>query len=338
MTAEELEVAKKQQQAERQAGMDARRGTFQKKKPGALMIDQFGNEEKKRRAIDIGVSDMVLPPITRKTIATYRILGTDQINVSTGQPVDPIDVLIPGTYMFYDPGQKDLTRRNVLMKNTSRPEIKTDKLSGKQIIDDDMIDYILFVKGVIRVDVEKQYRLYVFLELYPLNKSNPRRNISLNPLFERVDLNMSRSIAFKHAEQDLAYEAESEVMKMQDKDSIVAYATSAGVPTMENGKPRPISVMKMDLRVFARSNPKGFFSLGSNLKSAIKMNVLDALAWGLIETDPSRKAFVNSVTDEKSLHVWGVQEDPTDSYVNFLASPEGQEQYEALKNMVEYWK
>lgn len=68
------------------------------------------------------------------------------------------------------------------------------------------------------------------------------------------------------------------------------------------------------------------------------MQVLDALSWGLIEVDPARKSFVNAVTDEKSLHTYGVQEDPVDSYVNFLSTPEGQDQYESLRNMVEYWK
>jgi hypothetical protein len=334
MTAEELAEVKEEQRLEQ----ESKRGTFEKKKPGARMIDQFGKIEKRNRAIDIGISDMVLPPITRKTIATYRILGTDQINVSTGQPVEPIDVLIPGTYMFYDRGQTDLTKRNVMMKNTSRPQINKDKASGKNFIDDDLIEDILFVKGVMRVDVEKQYRLYVFLELYPLNKSNRYRNEAVNPLFERIDINVNRSTAFTLAAQDLAYEAETDVIKLEDKDQIRAMATSAGVPTMENGNPRPIAVIKADLRVYARSNPKGFFSIGGgNLKAAIKMQVLDAVSLGLIDVDASRRSFVNPVTSEKSLHVWQVQEDPTDSYVNFLASPEGKDQYESIKNMIDYW-
>lgn len=313
-------------------------GLFTPKKRGSRMIDRYGKLEKKRRAIDIGISDLLLPPVTRKSIATYRILGTDQINISTKEPVEPVDVMLPGTYMLYDPGQGDFDKRNILFKNLSRPDIRLDKQSGKQFIDDDLINDLIFVRGVLRVDPEKQYRTYVFLELHPLNKTNNHRNKAVTPIFERIDLNNSRNIAFKMAEQDLAFEAEAEVRAMTEIDKVRGYATSAGIETMENGKPRAITAVKADLRVYARNNPKGFFSLGNNVKAAIKMNVLDAISWGLIEVDPLRKSFVNQVTDEKTLHTYGVQEDPVDSYVNFLATEEGKEQYEALVNMVEYWK
>lgn len=311
---------------------------FEKKKPGAKMIDQFGNLEKRRRKVDFfGVSDICLPPVTRKTIATYRMLGMDQIDRSTNQPVEPVDVLLPGSYVFYDRGEQDLTNKSKFIKNLSRPEIKKDTLTGKQIIDDDLIQEIMFIRGVLRVDTDKQPNLYFFIELHPLNKSNPNRNFDVNPMFERIDLNQTRSMAFKLAEQDLAFEAEDAVRKMEKSADVIGYATSGGVPTMENGKPRAITAIKSDLRVRARNNPKWFFSLGNNLKAGVRLNVLDALHWGLIENDVSRKVFHNPVSGG-SIHTWLVGEDPVESLVNFYVTEEGQEQYNALVNMVEYWK
>src|SRR5690606_6070149 len=125
------------------------------------------------------------------------------------------------------------------------------------------------------------------------------------PLFERVDLQTTKSLARTEASLDLAFEAEAEVRAMKDSDQIVAYATNAGIPVAN----RPPSEIKLDLRTWARNNPMEFFSRGGDLKTSIKMKVLDALQWGIIEIDPTKKQIRTSVTNEP-LHVYHVGEDP----------------------------
>lgn len=314
-----------------------------KGKVGARVIDQFGKEEKKRRALDLGLSDFVLPPITRRTVATYRILGVDRIDPSSGQLADPKSVVLPGTYMFYDPGEQDLTKRNKLQHYYARPEIVIDPVSKKQVLDNQIVGQIEFIYGVKKVNVETDYRLYCFLELHPLNRTNRFRPNSVPPKFERIDLISSRSLASEQAMRDMAHEAEGEVMRMTDKDLIIGYATSNGISTMENGSMRDIASIKMDLRRFAAKDPIEFYKHGNNFTAAVRLTVLDAIGWGLIEYVPDKRSYFIEATKEslKSMHTVAVGEDPTESFVKFLSqkdNPEAAALYQAIYNMVNYWK
>lgn len=311
----------------------------QRRKKGAKFIDSFGKKEKRRRVIDFcGISDMCLPPITRNTVATYRILGFNEIDRSSKQPREPQDISIPGSYIFHDRGETDLARKNKLVMLKSRPDIRKDKISGKEIIDDEIIQEVFFLRSHARANPMTEYPKYAFLELHPLNKSNPFRREDLTPVFERIDLHgdASRSIAFKLAAQDLALEAEIEVKNMKT-DVAVGFATSAGIPTTENGMPRPIGLIKQELRVFARNNPKGFFSLASNATPAVRLMVLDAIHFGLVELDRDKKTFFITATDER-IFTHQAQEDPVDALIAYLLSDKGKEHYEAMDAMVNFWK
>lgn len=80
---------------------------------GAKVIDIFGQAEKRQRAIDLGLSPMVLPPIQRSGVATYRSLNHNRINPSLTrpEPADPKTIVLPGSYKFYDRGEADPTKR-----------------------------------------------------------------------------------------------------------------------------------------------------------------------------------------------------------------------------------
>lgn len=312
---------------------------FQPKKRGVDFVDRFGKKEKKRRIIEFcGISDMCLPPITRNTIATYRLIGYDEIDRSSRQPREPQDVSIPGSYIFHDRGETDLARKNKLVMLKARPDVRRDKISGKEIMDDDIVQEVFFLRSHARANPMAEYPKYAFLELHPLNKSNPFRPTDISPIFERIDLyrDASRSLAFKLAAQDLALEAEIEVKNMDTKRA-VGFATSAGIPTTENGIPRPIGVIKQELRVFARNNPKAFYGMASNAKPAVKLMVLDAIHFGLIELDRDKKSFFVSATDEK-IFTHATDEDPTEALVSYLMSDKGQLHYEAMDAMVNFWK
>lgn len=303
---------------------------------GAVLINIFGDKEKKRRAIDLGLSDLILPPITRKSVATYRTVNQSPINPATKQEADPKTIILPGTYKLYDWGEADFTKRWKIMKNTREAgEINIDPITKRQVIDE-VIEPVILMNGIKKVEVERYYREYVFMELHPLNGSYRKRDNSLMIKFVRTDLETNKSSAFRAAEMDLGLQAELEILKMT-KDEVVGFATTAAIPTYEGDVPRPITDVKSDLRAFARKDPRKFYSMANNVEAAVKMNVLDIISLGLIEYEPDKKRYVVPYTDEP-IHVHTVSEDPTESLVKHLLKEENSDLYQAIINLREYWK
>lgn len=317
---------------------------------GAVIKDIFGNREQMRRRIvnNLGLSQMILPPLVRKGMATYRvILDKDQINPATKQPAEPQPITIPGSYMLHDKFEPDPSNRWKEMKNaTGRKEKISVKNGPDQLVD--VIDWIDFPDGVKRVDIASQYRLYVFLELHPMNKTNRHRPNGAPAAFERVDLAF-RSDAYKVAQEELADEANDEVRKLSDRDKIIGLAASAGIQTMTDGVLREISLMKSDLRTLALKDPIKFFSLSNNFAYAVKTTVHEALSIGIVEIEHDRKRFITPYTDEP-LFVYVAGEDPVEQFVDFLRNkdnvtmdptdPEEKKTipiYDVLRNMLDYW-
>lgn len=308
-----------------------------RKKPGAKIINEYGELERRRRPMNLGLSDMVMPPVMRKQVAKYRILGGDKIDPSTKMPADPVDIMYPGTYMFNDIGETDLSIRNKLIKNVTRPIIVKDKVSGKDVIDDDQIEGIWFRKGILTIDIMAHYIQYVFMELHPLNATNKFRPRSIQPEFERIDIKTIAGPQYAMAAADLAFEAESEVRTMTDRDRIIGYATSMGITTTEGGKSRRLDHIRHDLGVVARSEPRKFFSVGGgDIRAAVKMNMIDAADWGIVEYDQDRRRWILA-SNEQALYTVMVQEDPMEGLVNFFASPAGQPIYETVMSLINYW-
>lgn len=311
-----------------------------KTQPGAVkIIDKWGNVEKNKRATTLGLSSMVLPPMTRRGLATYRVITNEIVNPSSTfrEKADPQTVIIPGTYSFYDPGITDPANRWKLMENiTGAKETIINPITKKQEIQD-TIDPIVLFNGVLTVNIEVQYRKYVFMELHPFNRSNKFRQNGGSDVFERVDLAASKSLAYKLAEQDLAMQAEMDVMKM-DKDNVIGFATSLNVPTYESGKPRGIMEIKSDLRVAVRKDPRLFYSMANNVEAAVRMNVLDALGFGIIEYESDKKRFIVPYSEDEPIFTHLVDEDPNEALIQYMSSAKGADIYKALLNMIEYWK
>lgn len=304
---------------------------------GAVMKDIFGSPERKKRAIDMGLSDLILPPITRKTIAKYRVIGGDQINPATGQLADVQPIYLEGSYMLYDKGEGDLSKRQKLMQNkTGKKERIRDRKTGLESIED-IIEPVEFINGVITVSVEAQYPLYVWLELHPLNKSNKHRENGIVPAFERIDIQTNKSTAFMLAEEELQEEALLEIRKMTKVDDINAYAASAGIPTTEGNKQRDMALIKSDLRGWAYKNPRSFFALSKNARHAIKMTVLEADSFGIIEYDVDKRKWWVPYTMEPVHHVLAGN-DPVMDFVDHLAKPDNVAMYDAIRNMLDYWE
>jgi hypothetical protein len=307
------------------------------KNMGAVVIDIFGSKERRKRAIDMGLSDYVLPPITRKQTAKYRVIGGDQINPATKMLAEVQPIFLEGNYMFYDPGQGDLSKRQIHVRNTTgKKERIRNKQTGEEMIEE-VVEAVEFLNGVKMVNVEAEWPLYVFLELHPLNASNKHRNKSASPAFERIDIQNNKSVAFMLAEEELQEEAITEVRALTKVDDINGYATNAGIPTREGGSQRNLALIKSDLRGWAFKNPRGFFALSKNTKHAIRMTVLEADSFGIIEYEADKKKWFAPYTTEP-LHVVLAGNDPVMDFVSHLAKPENTPKYDAIRNMLDYWE
>lgn len=303
-------------------------------KKGAVVKEIWG--EKKRRELNTNISSLALPPITRKTVAKYRVISNgDEINPATGKPADIQPIYLPGSYLFHDKFDPDFTNRDKMVYNKTGRKEQIKHKDGTNTMED-VLDPVEFHDGVKTVNVEAQYNLYLFLELHPLNKSNKLRPKDISPAFERIDLINTKTEAFMLAEQELQEEAIIEVRAITNIDEIIGRAVSAGIQTVEDGKPRSTALIKSDLRDYAWRNPRGFFGLSKNTKHAIQMAVLEADSFGIIDYEHDKKRWVSTYTDEP-LHTVLAGTDPVADFVNHLHKPENIDMYEAIRNQLDYW-
>lgn len=324
---EELEQKKIQEAKKSQTAKAPRPADDRKKVP--VYID--GREQRRKRAVDIGLSEKILPPWTKGVTAVYRLLSSTRIDPATKKPPEDKDVSLPGSYMLFDKWESDPLKKKKLMRNLGRPKIENDKEGNQKVVD--QIENIDFSAGTKRVDVSRDYRLYIFMELHPLNMSNPNRDQNNPGLFERVDVKNLKSPASAAAELDLAFEAEGEVMKMKNQQELIGFAVSAGVfsPGMSAGE------AKNELRAFARRDPRKFFRLIGDTTVAIKLNVLTAMTFGILDYKQDQRSFFFVETEEK-IFTHLVNEEAYDAITVFLGKPENKGINDELIRLVDYWQ
>ena len=305
---------------------------YSKDNRGAVMIDQFGKREYKRKPISgLDISQPLLSPITRGGIAKYRAIPTKD------DPDGQREILLEGSYTVFDRFEQDPSKAYKHMKNfTGRKERIKDKNGNDMEVDE--INMVQMHNGYISVNQHKDWTLYQFMELYPRNASNKFRDNALPPEFERIDLTQSPSTAFKLAQEDMEDEAKAEIKAMVDIDQICGLAVSAGIATMEGDKRRDMALIKSDLRAYAAKSPRAFFSLTQNSKMAIKMTLIEADSFGVITYLPDTKKWITDITDEP-LHVVMVGEDPIDSFAKFLNGGDDHAKaiYGTIREILDRW-
>jgi len=290
---------------------------------------------KKRIPVQIqGLSSQMLPPITKRKIAVYEVIGKDQNDPLTGQPIQAPPLVIPGRFVVYDPFNSDILARHCLLRNVTRAErVVRD---GKEVVEE-VVEDLVFIDGFKNVAIDRNYLEYVLLELHPLNESNKWRDKSQAAAFKRIDVGNRKDWASTIAGMDLAYEAETAVVNMRKQEQIIAYATAAGIPTggrmLESGD----NSVKVDLRRFARQNPRDFFKLNKNEAAAIRMSVMEADEIGLIEYQLDKRQWLFSTDgDLLSQHFPG--EHPIDRLVKDLQKAEYKPTYAKLLEQLNYWE
>lgn len=287
----------------------------------------------KRIAINFqGLSDEMLPPITKRKFAHYEIIGKGEPDPLSGEMIETVPLILPGTFVIYDPFNKDVLARHKTLKNVIQFE---NQIINGMNVPKETIGPIIFNDGFLSVPIEKQYKLYVLLELHPLNASNRWRDKSQPAAFRRTDID-KRKWGESAIGMDLAYEAETSVVNMRNGDDIIAYAHAAGIPTAGRMTDNGENSIKTDLRRFARSNPKDFFKLNKNNEAAVKISVLDATELGLIDYHVDKRAWDFSTDGERiGQHLPG--EEPTQALVKLFLKQEYSDKYAKLQNQLNYW-
>lgn len=302
----------------------------EKRKPGITVVDEEGNTLKKKRVNSLGVSDKCLPPYTKNQIAIYRILDQGGINPATGERVLPVDTIIPGRYLFHDIWEPDPLKKDKILLNIKGAGMK--KEDGRDVLVDE-VDDITFHRGFIQVNVQKHYRLYCFLELHPMNKSNKLRPRNAFSVFERTDI--KRSDVSLDAELDLAIDAANKIREM-NKEDILAYCAAIPELAMKTSN-TPIHQLRTDFTRIVMKDPITFYKLSKDDKASIQINLVTALDFGLIEYNPSFKSYVWSETEEK-LFTHTPAEKPLDAFVAFLMKEDNADIYRLITDKLKWWE
>jgi len=279
-----------------------------------------------------GLSSQMLPPMMKNRYAEYETINRGQVDPLTDQLNEPTSLILPGKYTVYDPFEKEVMKRHKTIKNVTRHETVN---RGGVNMSEEVVDDIVFDTVNLKVPIEKNYLMYVLLELHPLNESNPRRDKSQAPAFRRIDVNV-RKWSGAQNNQDLAFDAESQVVNMKDVDTIIRWATAAGIHTagrqMDNGP----GTVKHDLRIFARNNPKDFFALDPRNDSAVKIAVMDSIDLGIIEYTPDNRMWRFFGSGEMICqHL--PQDEPTEYLIKSLRKKEYEAAYKELQQLLNYW-
>lgn len=302
-------------------------------RPTVKVVREDGSSPRRRRAVSLGLSDLILPPFTKAKVAKYRMINRGRIDPSTKMEAVDGGATFPGTYTFHDKFEPDPVRRNKLMKNLGREEVvfnnDTQKEERRYTI-----NWVEFPNGVKEVNIEKDYREYVFMELHPLNASNKHRDPSNMAEFERVDLKTDISPAFQSAMMDLARDAEDAVMKdIKDQHLIIGYAVQFNL-SVDGRQPGEI---KHDLRIAARNDPRKFFSFFKDIGPAIKLNIHDGLGKGIITYEASKNRFEFTETGQV-LHTVPIGTDPINDFVDAIKKEEDKMAlYDEMLEMLNYW-
>jgi len=301
--------------------------------PVARVFREDGKEQKRKAVNFQGLSSQMLPPITRKKFAIYEIINKGHVDPLTNQPSENVGLILPGSYVVYDPFDTDVLRRHKTLKNVTRFE--TVVIAGQNVAKE-VVEDIEFPDGIKNVAIEKDYAMYILLENHPLNESNRFRNKSMAAAFRRIDINKRAWGEGTMANMDLAFEAERAVVDMRNADEIIGYAHAAGIPTLGRSTDNGDNSIKKDLRIYARKNPKDFFRLSKDTYAAIKVSVLDAIDLGLIEYVVDKRAWEFSTDGEEiGRHLPG--EEPNDALIKLFKKKEYREKYEKLQNQLNYW-
>lgn len=256
-----------------------------------------------------------LLPRTNKVLAVYRLVTLGGIDPVTTEEIMPPPVIIPSTYTLYDKYEKDPNRQHKVMKSISGVDHRIGKDGKPERID--IYKDIEFYGGYLSLNTQTQYNTFLFVELHPLNGSNKFRDGSKEILFERVDKQV-KNTKIRIAEADLAHDAEGSIRKMEYGD-VKKYSVDLQLPI----KDLPSEDVRLNLRIWARKNPRKFLASHPDEKIKVTLAVLDSMSLGLLEYDGDGRKF-QIFNEERPFYTVVAGEEPQDNLVTYLISKDGE--------------
>jgi len=323
------EIYTLQKEKEREANREKYRKDPDERRPGISVVDEEGNHTSKKRPNSLGISDGMMPPYTKKQVAIYRIIGTDQINPATGEAALPVPTLIPGRYTFFDRLEMDPLKKDKVIQNVTGTEryVEDGKTKVREIVED-----IVFERGYLAVPVESKFQLYVFMELHPNNRTNKFRPSNNTPaLFERIDI-QHKSPASIAAETDLGVDA-AIIIREMTKEDLYKYAIPANIDTT---KGRLLSEIRSDLTTKAMKDPIWFFKMKKDTKAGVKIILMDALNLGLLEYRLDKKSYYLT-SNEEIFFTHSVGEENMEALIKAMVKPENEAKFSKLKEQMSFW-
>ncbi len=170
-----------------------------------------------------------------------------------------------------------------------------------------------------------------------MNKSNRYRDTTKSAsAFYRYDIRNMKGKGTELAEADLGLEAELAV-KEWDFKKVLEYASSIPenkIPTIG----RQPGDVKLDLRRYARNNPKPFFSLIRNTDAVNQFIVQEALDMGFLVFDKDNKFFHFYGEKELLFESGKVAGNPVAKFLEFINDKKGVEIKEQIEAKLNYWE
>lgn len=287
----------------------------------------------------LSISSKMLPPITRRKIATYETLQESKFDpriIEGDRAIAPPPISLPPTYALFDKGEDDFSIANKMMKNVVRSEVRQIRQNDGQLKPqiEEVLEYVDFINGHKQVNIETEYILYAFLELHPLNESNRHRDLSKKALFRRTDFDY-KSSHVQMLQMDLQDEAVRYIMKMNEKD-LINLASAMTNPTIATINVATTDI-RYNLRLRARNNPEEVLYLAPDKKAAMRIDVIHALEMGVLDYVPEKHAYYLASDDRTPIFACQVDANPLEDITKHLITPEGKDDYEAIMEYVEFW-
>lgn len=288
----------------------------------------------------LDVSDKMLPPITRRKMASYEILQESKFDprvIEGDKAIAPPPYDLPPTYPFFDVGEQDFSRANKMMKNVVRSTVRQVRQHDGTIKPqlEEELEYVSFVNGHKLVNIQSEYMLYAFLELHPLNESNKFRDRSKKMWFRRTDFDY-KSTHVQMLQMDLLAEADRYVVKLTDKEviNLAAAMTNPTIPVINV----PTTEIRYNLRLRARNNPEEVLYKSPDKKASAQIDVIHACEMGVLEYVPEKNAFFLTGDDQNPIFEVQMDANPMADLARHLSSPDAQDDYAAIMEYVNYWK
>jgi len=326
------------------------------KKPGderPRVLMNRGRFGKFKLPASIPLSEMMLPPITKKKTAIYELLNLNNADKYSGREIyagraidpriveankfiDPPPFGLTPTYTIFDRFEPDLARRNKVMKYVTRASVRSfENPVTKQ--PDQTIDEQLgepgFINGQVVVEIENNYPHYVWWELHPQNASNKWRPKERPPVFKRIDIEY-KSPHQQMMKMDLQQEAERYVIGLR-ADELINLASAMTNPVISTAMPP--NEIRLALRLRARNNPEEVLFKAPNPTHSITMNVISAMDLGIIDYRPETNEYFFASDDDKPMFVVPLEQTPIEALAGYLSSAEGKEDRKAMENMLSFW-